>query len=745
MRTAGTIASEPAPAVPPAPSARTRVFLMTNTLETGGSERQFAAVAMSLDRTRFQVNLGCLKRCGPLLGQVPELDEFDMHGSLTNPRAAWTELRLAAHLRRHRFQVAHAFDFYTNLALIPAARLAGVPAVIGSQRQLGDLLTLRRARAQRRVLGWCDRVVCNSRAAADGLRAQGLAEAKIAVIPNGLPESAFAAAVPALPPEPGLARIGMIARMNHPVKDYPMLLRAAARLLPGHPNLEFVLVGDGPLRRSLEQMALDLGIAEQVRFLGERRDIPAVLASLDISVLCSRSESLSNVVLESLAAGKPVVATRVGGNPELVREQETGLLVQAGDDQGLAEALERLLRQPELAQAWGQQGQRWARERFHLEQVQRQFEQLYLSVLEGKNRRARTPEKLQVAIVAPGPPAVGGQSVQAQLLLRHWRGDAAVEPRLITTYPRFPLALAWMQRIPYLRTLLRLPLYWASLWRELPRRGVAHVFSASYSSFWLAPAPAWLLARLRGNRVLIHYHSGEARDHLRRSPAARWVLRHADGLIVPSGYLRDVFAEFGLKATVVPNLVDLAQIHYREHRPLQPRLVCTRRLEPYYCVNLVVRAFAQVQRLYPGARLLLVGGGSEELKIRALIAELGLTGVELAGFVGRDAIGNCYDRADILINASRVDNMPVSLLEGFAAGTPVASTDAGGIPYIIQHERTGLLSPVGDCDALAANVLRLLREPELAAELAANARRECARFRWDAVRSEWLAAYEGRR
>src|SRR5208282_5756709 len=134
---------------------------------------------------------------------------------------------------------------------------------------------------------FCQRVVCNSRAAADSLRAAGLRESKLEVIPNGLPEQAFAECVPAIPPKPGVVRVGMIARMNNAVKNHPALLRAAAKLSEQCPAVEFVLVGDGPLRPGLEELAAELGIGEKVLFAGERQDIPAVLASMDVSVLIS--------------------------------------------------------------------------------------------------------------------------------------------------------------------------------------------------------------------------------------------------------------------------------------------------------------------------------------------------------------------------------------------------------------------------------------------------------------------------
>jgi glycosyltransferase involved in cell wall biosynthesis len=348
---------------------------------------------------------------------------------------------------------------------------------------------------------------------------------------------------------------------------------------------------------------------------------------------------------------------------------------------------------------------------------------------------------LRVAVVAPSLRYVGGQSVQADLLLRHWKADPAVEAMFIPIDPPLPRALAWVERIPVLRTVVREPFYLAALWRGLRGADIAHIFSASYWSFLLAPAPAWFVARLRGARTLINYRSGEARDHLRRFRSARPVLARADRLVVPSGYLVDVFREFGLAAQVVPNVADLSQFKFRLRRPLRPHLVCTRGFHRYYSVDVVVRAFAEVQRAFPEARLCLVGAGEGEAEIHSLVRDLGLSGVCFAGVASRQEIGRYYDEADIFINASWLDNMPVSIIEAFAAGTPVVSSAPEGIRYLVEHERTGLLSEPGDADALAANAIRLLREPELASRLADGAYAESRRYCWDSVRDQWLEVY----
>lgn len=350
-------------------------------------------------------------------------------------------------------------------------------------------------------------------------------------------------------------------------------------------------------------------------------------------------------------------------------------------------------------------------------------------------------KRVRVAIVGPSLRKRGGQSVQADLLTRNWHRDPVIEVRFVPIDPEWPRALRWVERFPFLRTLVRAPFYQRALWRGTREADIVHIFSASYWSFLVAPMPAWLVAHLRGQKALIHYHSGEARDHLRRSRIARRILRATNQIVVPSMFLVDVFREFDLRAEAIPNITDLAQFPYRPRQPLRPHLVCTRGFHPYYSVDIVVRAFALVKKQYPEARLCLVGNGPLQGEIEELTKQLGLADVEFAGSVPRQGIGRYYEQNDIFINASRLDNMPVSILEAFASGTPVVTTAPEGIRYMVDDERTGLLCEPGDWNTLAKNVVRLLREPELALQLARNAHEASQRCRWEAVREQWLEIY----
>jgi glycosyltransferase involved in cell wall biosynthesis len=362
------------------------LFLMINTFETGGSERQFTVLTQNINKSAFQVHLGCIARRGPLANQFGDVPEFPLGGNLYGWQSIRTRFNLNRHMRSRNIRIAHAFDFYTNLTLIPAAHFARLPVVIGSYRQLGDLLPPAKFRAQKAAFHWCDAVVCNSKAAVTRLLTAGLPREKLVLIGNALPPAAFDPAVVALPRRVDTLRVGMVARMNDKYKNHAGFLRIAALIYQRMPQVQFVLAGDGPFRSELERQAIAFGLGDRVTFLGDRGDIPEILASLDVAVLTSDSESLSNAILEAMAARLPVVAYDVGGNAELVNN-ERGVLVAANRESDFADAIRYLLSDASLRAERGDNGRRFVGENFSLDRICRLYEDLYLTLLEKKCRR----------------------------------------------------------------------------------------------------------------------------------------------------------------------------------------------------------------------------------------------------------------------------------------------------------------------------------------------------------------------
>jgi glycosyltransferase involved in cell wall biosynthesis len=351
------------------------------------------------------------------------------------------------------------------------------------------------------------------------------------------------------------------------------------------------------------------------------------------------------------------------------------------------------------------------------------------------------PPRLNVALVAPSTRILGGQAVQAERLLEAWQGDPEVRSWLVPINPDPPGPLRAARNVKYLRTIVTQLTYWPLLLRELRQADVVHVFSASYFSFLLAPLPAVLVAKLYGKPVVMNYRSGEAPDHLRRSAIARATLRWAERNAVPSRFLQDVFARFGVEAEVIPNIVDVDRFRFRRRAPLKPRVLSARNFESLYNVGCTLRAFQLVQREYPNATLTLVGSGSQEAELRALAAGLGLRNVVFAGRVAPSDMWRYYADADIYVQTPEIDNMPASVLEAYASGCAVVATNAGGVPAILTDETHGLLVKCNDPGATATAILRLLGDQGLVDQLTLNARETCEKYRWTAVRARWVALY----
>ena len=351
---------------------------------------------------------------------------------------------------------------------------------------------------------------------------------------------------------------------------------------------------------------------------------------------------------------------------------------------------------------------------------------------------------LRVAVVVASLQILGGQAVQARRLLNGWMHDPDVEAWIVPINPVPPKPFDRLLRVKFVRTFITQLCYWPLLVRELRRADLVHVFSASYSSFLLAPLPAVLISRLLGKPVLLNYHSGEAPDHLRRSWIARVTLRrHVDLNVVPSSFLQTVFMRFGIPAAIVPNTIDRRQFPYRvrdlRQRPV--KLLSTRNFEPLYNVACTLRAFALVQARVPAVSLTLVGSGSEEAALKQLAADLSLRQVTFAGRVAPEHVAACYAAADLYVQTPSVDNMPLSILEAFSSGLPVVSTAVGGVPAVLTDGVHGLLARDNDPQSVASRVIELIERPDQARALAGTAYDACAQYEWKHVREAWLAAY----
>jgi len=359
---------------------RPRVLLVGDTLALGGTEGQFAEVGCGLSRTRWDVRVACLRAEGPLRAR---LETSGVGVASMAGRSALTIggmagiLALARRLRQECVALVHTFDYYSNVRGVIAARLARA-RVIASQRDLGNLRSPRQERLQRLALRLADRVLVNSPAVDNVVKAAGVRPERIALVPNGVDLDRFRPVLRARAPE--VVVVGTLANLR-PEKGVVDIVRAAALLRERCPDARVVLWGDGALRKDLEGLIATLGLADTVKLQG-RTDAPeAALRTLDVFVLASTSEASSNAILEAMATGLPVIATDVGGNPWMVEDERTGLIVPPGDPAALAKALMRLVEDQPLAARLGEAGRTRVEVEFGLDRMLDCLERLYASVL----------------------------------------------------------------------------------------------------------------------------------------------------------------------------------------------------------------------------------------------------------------------------------------------------------------------------------------------------------------------------
>jgi glycosyltransferase involved in cell wall biosynthesis len=364
---------------------RSPVLLLGDTLAMGGTERQFTEIARGLASSGWDVRVACLRAEGPLRARLEEagLEPWSCGaGSLKSPAVVRGIWRLARYIRRHQIGLVHSFDFYSNLYGVLAGRLARRGIIIASQRDLGNLRPRAQQRINRMMLRLAHYVLANSEAAAAGVRRDGgIRPEHLVVIPNGVDATRFGS----LERGSDARRVRVFGTVTNlrPEKGLADLVQAAALLRGRYPDIRLVIWGEGSLRPELEALIGNLGLNQAVQLPGHTHDAEKALSTMDAFILPSLSESCSNSLMEAMAVGLPVIASNTGGNPELVLDGSSGLLVRPGDPADLARAMAHLMDNPAAAAALGTNAAQRARIKFSLPSMLAGIEAFYESALEG--------------------------------------------------------------------------------------------------------------------------------------------------------------------------------------------------------------------------------------------------------------------------------------------------------------------------------------------------------------------------
>lgn len=367
-----------------------RILALTVGLALGGAERLLLLSAPRLRASGFDVRVGTFKSGGVLVPAFEAAGIPVVSFGARHRGDARALLRLFCYLKDERIDLLHAHLFYANVAARLAGRLASVPVIVTAHHDTDLWMGPHHRLVERLTAPLCDRVVaCSEAVRRYAVERHGLPAARVTTIANAIDAAeipfgpgARERARALLGAAPGDRVAGTLGRLHEPKKGLRVFLAAAARVAASFPRARFVLIGDGPARLELERMAASLGIAGAVRFVGERPDAVTLLPGLDLLVQPSLWEGFGLSALEGMAAGLPVVASRVGGVPEVIRDGVDGLLVPPGDAPRLAAAMADLLADPERSCALGRAGRERALSQFHVDRLVRETASLYRTLLD---------------------------------------------------------------------------------------------------------------------------------------------------------------------------------------------------------------------------------------------------------------------------------------------------------------------------------------------------------------------------
>ena len=376
-----------------------KILQLINSFHTGGSERQAVQLTRLLHSEKeCEVSVACLSKEGVLIEEIEKLGiknipEFPLT-SFYDANFLRQINRLANFLREQEIQIIQSSDFYTNVFGMAAGALAKTPVRIAAKRETGTKTNAQRF-VERRAYNFAHAVVTNAETVRKYLVETGVSAKKIVTIYNGLDLKKFILAEENrekhllefnLPTDKNLRFITIVANFRSPVKNQKMFLRAAKKVKENFPGARFVLAGEGELLDETKAFAASLGLPNETFFPGRCADVPKLLSVADVCVLSSTTEGFSNSILEYMAAGKPVVATNVGGAAEAVIEGETGFLVDSDDDEQMANRLTELLQNTRKATEMGIAGKKTAEENFSTAAQLEKNLALYEKLTSKKNR-----------------------------------------------------------------------------------------------------------------------------------------------------------------------------------------------------------------------------------------------------------------------------------------------------------------------------------------------------------------------
>ena len=703
----------------------------------GGAERQIYELARSLDKTRYRVTIASLECVGQAPSHLIEAAGCEFVAFRVKRIYGVDGLRQGLAFRRflikENVEILQTYHFSSDIWGPIWARFTPVRYVVSNRRDMGFWRNKAHLQAYRWVNNWVDRIVVVSDSIKHLVHTQeGVSNTKVTTIYNGvhLAEAAEFEAITARQ-ELGLSKndiVIMHVANLYPVKNHTSLLDAVAGLCEQHTNLTLVLVGEGELRSELQDQAQRLGIRDQVQFLGKREDARRLLSAADICVLPSNSEGMSNSILEYMAAAKPVIASRVGGNPELVSEGKTGFLVDNNGTAELNEALRKLINDPGLRNTMGKEGLKRIHERFTMAAMVASYDNLLSSSISGPTSNT------SICHLVSSNGMFGAERVITNLAqhpdLRSYvstvHNQHNPHHELIDESQRLGLntvSFHSRRRIDF-RTAFQIR-------RFLRQHNIELLHSHNYK----ADVLAFLATRFSQTHWVATNHTWHGLDKKLRlyEKLDAFLLRFARHVTAVSPEIRSELLARGVsadKTSVIDNGINIEQFALGHNtynlkqelgiRPGEPVVAMIGRLSPEKCHASLLNAAPHVLQHHPNTRFLIIGDGPLNRQLQAQAKKMDLE--ESFVFAGiRDDMPAIYAICDLLVNASTIEGLPMTILEAMAASLPVITLDGKGNRDLIEEGKNGYMIYEQDTEKFADRIIKLWEDKQKMQEISAYA------------------------
>lgn len=743
----------------PKSKAKIRIVLLTDCLTdlAGGAEKQIYELARGLDKSIYEVHVVSLNCGGEASGELIESTGSRLHTfrvvRIYGISGLFQGLRFKRFLEDNHIDILMTYHFSSDIWGTFWGKLAGVKNIISNRRDLGFWRNGLHVVAYRLINHWVNKIVTNSGSIKRMVvKEEGVALGRIEVIYNGvhLPEKIS-------PNEQGQRlRVHLGIKVNDivimhvanlkPVKGHKYLLEAFAGVLKQYRDVKLVLIGRDELNNQLQNIAQGLNILDKVLFLGKRDDIQSLLSVADICVLPSLSEGMSNAILEYMAAEKPVIATKVGGNSEMIKNDFNGLLVDMENTQQLKDALLVLMNDRQKRWDMGRAGYEKVKQEFSMEAMINHYEKLF---------EDRSIIKVLHLISSGG--LFGAERVVLNLVFKaqgviSFVGaiNNAHNPHLEIIEEAKNLNLKWI--IFKSKGKFDLGMI-ASIKKFIIEQRIDIVHTHNYKS----DIAGFFAVKFTGAQWVATHHGWTGADKRLGfyEKIDSFILKYVQKLVLVSLKMKQIFLHRNIRDGQLEVIDNGIPIEKFDRRIRSENTRFSLRVGPDDCAIVIVgrlslekgheiflKAAVEAVKEIHNVKFIIVGDGPRREELKQKTRELNM--LDHVIFTGvRGDMPAIYASCDILVNSSFSEGLPMTILEAMASRLPVIATDVGAVADVIKNQENGILLPPGDVHQLALGMIELAKDKEKCQRLYQKAYQDvCERFSDTSMAYKYRQVYE---